>query len=137
MVGRLAHGQGANLNGAEAVDDADVTIRRGTFLVYGFGGADIVSARGGGGFIGQYPRSVFAIGKRGHDQLTGGPKPDYVKGGPGNDTINGGGGGDLLIARDTTRDLVNCGHGSDIAKVDRIDRLHGCEDVRTKGPSPV
>jgi hypothetical protein len=135
VLGHLARGQGANLNAAEDVDDPDVTIRGGTFLVYGSRGADIVSPRGGG-FIGPYPRSVFAVGERGDDLLTGGPKRDGLIGGRGNDTMKGGGGGDFLIARDNSRDVVRCGRGSDIAKVDRIDRLRRCEDVRTKGPSP-
>jgi hypothetical protein len=133
VLGHLAHRQGANLNTAEDVDDPDVAIRGGTFLVYGF---DVVSARGGGGFIGPYRRSLFALGTPGDDLLSGGPKGDYLIGRRGHDTIKGDGGGDFLIARDHTRDLVRCGRGSDIAKVDRVDQLHRCEDVRTKGPSP-
>jgi hypothetical protein len=135
VLGDLAHGQGANLNAAEVVDDPDVTIGRGTFLVDGRGGGDVVSARGGGGFIGPYHRSVFAVGDRGDDLLEGGPKRDYLIGGRGHDTMTGGGGGDVLLARDATREMVSCGPGSDVAKVDRIDELHRCEDVRTKGPS--
>jgi hypothetical protein len=133
VLGHLPHRQGANLNAAEDVDDPDVRIRGGTFLVYGF---DVVSARGGGGFIGPYRRSLFAVGTRGDDLLSGGPKRDYLIGGRGHDTMKGDGGGDFLRARDDTRDLVRCGRGSDIAKVDRVDQLHRCEDVRTKGPSP-
>jgi hypothetical protein len=131
VLGDLAHGQGANLNAAEVVDDPDVTIGRGAFLVYGRGGSDAVSARGGGGFNGPYLRSLFAAGAPGDDLLKGGPKRDYLIGGRGHDTMTGGGGGDLLLARDDTREMVRCGPGSDTAKVDRIDQLHGCEDVRS------
>jgi hypothetical protein len=133
VLGHLPHRQGANLNAAEDVDDPDVRIRGGTFLVYGF---NVVSARGGGGFIGPYRRSLFAVGTRGDDLLSGGPKRDYLIGRRGHDTMKGDGGGDFLIARDHTRDLVRCGRGSDVAKVDRVDQLRRCEDVRTKGPSP-
>jgi hypothetical protein len=136
VLGDLAYRKGANLNAAEVVDDPDVRIRGGTFGVFGIGGADVVSARGGGGFIGPFPRWVFAFGIRGDDLLSGGPKGDYLRGGRGHDTMKGDGGGDFLIARDETRDVVRCGRGSDIAKVDRIDQLHRCEDVRRKGPSP-
>jgi Ca2+-binding RTX toxin-like protein len=150
VLGDLAHRRGANLNALEYVDDSDVTIRGGTFLVYGFGGADVVSARGGGGFIGPYPGSLFAFGQRGRDLLTGGPKRDYLwgmggddlltagrkgdylKGGQGHDAMKGGRGGDFVHARDNTRDKVRCGRGSDNANADRIDRLRRCEDVHTK-----
>jgi RTX calcium-binding nonapeptide repeat (4 copies) len=137
VLGDLAHRKGANLNAAEDVDDPDVRIRGGTFLVYGFRGADVVSARGGGGaFIGPYPRSVAAFGDRGDDLLSGGPKRDYLFGGRGHDTMRGDGGGDFLVARDHTRDLVRCGRGSDVAGVDPVDQLRRCEDVRTKEPLP-
>jgi hypothetical protein len=134
VFGRLPDGKGANLNAAEDVDDSDITLRGGSFLVNGLGGADAIRARGGGGFIGPYPGPVFAAGQRGPDLLSGGRKRDYLSGGRGHDTMKGLGGRDLLVARDHTRDLVRCGPGFDIAKVDRIDQLRRCEDVRTKGP---
>jgi hypothetical protein len=136
VLGDLARGRGANLNAAEDVDDHDVTIRGAAFLVHGNRGADIVSARGGGGFTGPYPGGMFADGERGDDVLAGGPNRDGLIGGRGHDTVKGGAGGDFLLARDKTRDIVRCGRGPDIAKVDRFDHLHRCEDVRTKGPSP-
>jgi hypothetical protein len=134
VLGDLAHRKGVNLNAAEDVDDPDVTIRGGIPLVNSFGRADVVSARGGGGFIGPYPGSVFASGQRGRDLLTGGPESDGLIGGRGHDTMNGGRGRDFLSARDHTRDMVRCGRGSDIARVDRIDQLRRCEDVRTPAP---
>ncbi len=134
VLGDLAHRKGANLNAAEDVDDPDVTIRGGTFLVYGFRGADVISARGGGGaFIGPYPRSVAAFGDRGDDLLSGGPARDYLFGGRGHDTMRGDGGADFLIARAHTRDVVRCGRGSDFAGVDRIDQLYRCEDLLPTG----
>ncbi len=137
VLGKLAPGRGVNLNAAEDVDDPDVTIRGAAPLVGGFGGADVISARGrGGAFIGPFPSTVVAFGMRGDDVLSGGPARDYLIGGRGHDTLKGGHGGDFLGARDGTRDVVRCGRGSDHAEVDRIDRRRDCEDVRTKGPSP-
>ena len=106
VLGHLRHRQGANLNATEDVDDPDVRIRGGTFLVYGF---DVVSARGGGGFLGPYRRSLFAVGTPGDDLLSGGPKRDYLIGRRGHDTMKGDGGADFLKARDHTRDVVRCG----------------------------
>ena len=134
FLGRLAHGQGANLNAAEDVDDPDVTLIGGRFLVGGFRGADVISARGGNGFIGPYRRPLFAFGARGDDRLIGGPKPDYLIGGRGHDTLKGGHGGDFLGARDGARDVVRCGRGHDLARVDRVDRRRGCEDVQSGSP---
>jgi hypothetical protein len=135
VLGDLARRKGANLNAAEDVDDPDVTIRGGTPLVYGFRGADVVSARGGGGFIGPYPASVAAFGERGDDLLSGGPKRDFFIGGRGHDTMKGDGGWDFLLARDNTRDVVRCGRGSDFAGVDRIDQLRRCEEVQRRNRS--
>jgi len=136
LLGHLAHRQGANLNAAEDVDDPDVSIRGGTFYVGGGGQADVISARGGGGFIGPYTKPILAFGFPGDDLLSGGPKRDYLRGGPGHDTLKGDGGRDFLAARDHTRDLVRCGRGHDLAKVDRIDQVRRCEDVFMEGRLP-
>jgi hypothetical protein len=137
LLGHLPHRQGANLNAAEDVDDPDVTIRGGTFFVYGGGRADVISARGGGGgFIGPYLKRVVALGAPGDDLLSGGPKRDYLIGGGGHDTMKGDGGSDFLVARDHTRDVVRCGRGRDFAKVDRVDQVRRCEDVFTEGRWP-
>ena len=137
VLGDLARRKGVNLNAREDVDDPDVTIRAGTPLVYGFRRADVISARGsGGGFTGPYPSSVVAFGERGDDLLSGGPKRDYLRGGGGHDTIKGHGGRDFLVARDHRRDVVRCGRGRDLAKVDRIDQVRRCEDVFTEGRWP-
>lgn len=136
LLGHLPHRQGANLNAAEDVDDPDVTIRGGKFYVQGGGRADVISAQGGGGFVGPYSKPVFAAGAPGGDLLTGGPKRDYLIGGRGHDTMKGNGGRDFLRARDHRRDVVRCGRGRDLAKVDRIDQVRRCEDVFTEGRRP-
>jgi hypothetical protein len=48
---------------------------------------------------------------------------DRVVGGPGDDKIRVGGAG---------RDRVRCGAGEDVVKVDKRDRVKGCEKIRGK-----
>ena len=81
-------------------------------VLYGLGGADVLLGRGGNDVL---------YGGRGNDVLDGGPGADRLFGGPGNDTLR---------ARDGRRDLVDCGPGRDVAIVDRVDRVSGCEVVR-------
>lgn len=77
-------------------------------------------------------------GGMGDDTLTGDAQGNAIVGVGGNDTITGGGGVDNLIggvgddaiqARDVTADRVDCGTGADVAVVDNIDALNGCEGV--------
>jgi Ca2+-binding RTX toxin-like protein len=114
------------------------------------GTASIDTLRGG-------PLSDRLLGLGGRDVLVGGPGPDCLRGGAGDDTLRGLGGADRLLggkgkdrlvggkgadrlqggrgndsihARDGRRDRVNCGPGKrDTARVDRVDRVRGCEDV--------
>jgi len=78
-------------------------------------------------------------GGAGRDKLTGGAGNDRLSGGAGNDTLTGGGGrnrysggagNDKLSAANGKRDRVDCGAGRDTARVDRTDRVKGCERVR-------
>jgi arylsulfatase A-like enzyme len=73
------------------------------------------------------------------DRLSAGPGPDAVYGGPGRDVVTGGHGADRIhggLGADTvrtvdgSRDLVDCGRGSDTAIVDARDRVESCEVVR-------
>jgi len=57
-------------------------------------------------------------GVGGNDVLLGGPRADRFSGGPGDDRIS---------ALDGVAEVVDCGSGTDIAVVDRGDRLRGCE----------
>jgi Ca2+-binding RTX toxin-like protein len=68
-----------------------------------------------------------------------------VFGGDGNDTLNGspvpnrldaGGGNDTVSSRDGVRDVVDCGPGSDLARVDALDAVMGCESASLPVPSP-
>jgi Ca2+-binding RTX toxin-like protein len=77
-------------------------------------------------------------GRPGPDRIDGGNGNDYIDAGNGNDTIVGGpgrdtiiarGGRDVIYARDGQLDWIDCGTEYDIAIVDRIDHVHGCEKV--------
>jgi X-Pro dipeptidyl-peptidase-like protein/hemolysin type calcium-binding protein len=77
-------------------------------------------------------------GTHGDDRLPGTSAADTIKGRAGADRINGragrdclfgGSGDDRIGARDGERDVVRCGHGTDRARADRLDRVTGCETV--------
>jgi hemolysin type calcium-binding protein/List-Bact-rpt repeat protein len=68
-------------------------------------------------------------GGNGNDRLNGGAGNDALVGGPGTDTIAGGAGNDVIAAQDGEPDTINCGAGRDTARVDRVDRVAGCERV--------
>lgn len=59
---------------------------------------------------------------------------DRIKPRGGADCVFGGRGGDRIKARDNLRDTIRCGRGRDVAYVDRLDRVRGCE--RVKRPKP-
>lgn len=82
---------------------------------------DVIFGRGGADRI---------FGKGGNDRLFGGAGRDRISGGPGRDRISGGPGRDLILARGGGADLVDCGIGSDIARVDPSDRVKRCERVQ-------
>jgi len=72
-----------------------------------------------------FPGDVEVRGLGGPDTLTGTAKSDYLNGGTGNDTIE---------ARDGVADTVVCGSGADIARVDGMDLVLGCESVTYAKP---
>jgi RTX calcium-binding nonapeptide repeat (4 copies) len=61
------------------------------------------------------------LGENGNDELVGGAGGDRLIGGPGGDKLRAKGGG---------KDRVKCGPGRDRARVDRKDRVRGCERVK-------
>jgi Ca2+-binding RTX toxin-like protein len=72
----------------------------------------------------------FLKGGTGFDVMSGGRGNDRLIGGSGGDVISGGDGNDKIDARDKRRDDVNCGAGKhDRARVDKVDRVRGCEVV--------
>jgi hypothetical protein len=76
-------------------------------------------------------------GGPGNDILSGGPGNDVISGGPGKDIISGGPGNDTIHARDGHRDVVDCGPGRDVAFVDTVDLVRGCERVVREANSPA
>src|SRR5215207_9503655 len=86
-------------------------------LVLNAGAGDdrITGANGLAGLI----SSTFN-GDDGNDRITGTDGADRLFGGKGNDVIR---------SRDKRADRVSCGAGFDIARVDRRDRVSGCEVV--------
>jgi Ca2+-binding RTX toxin-like protein len=73
------------------------------------------------------------VGGSGDDALYGGVGRDRLIGGPGSNLYRGGPGKDSINARNGTEDMVDCGSGRDVARVDRIDFVKGCETVKRKG----
>jgi Ca2+-binding RTX toxin-like protein len=69
-------------------------------------------------------------GGGGEDSIYGEGGADCLEGGPGRDRISGGEGNDEIRARDNAPDLVDCGPGDDVARVDKSDTVRNCESVR-------
>jgi uncharacterized repeat protein (TIGR01451 family) len=70
-------------------------------------------------------------GTYGGDDIHGARGDDSIKSVAGRDCFFGNRGDDTIVSRDGSRDLVDCGSGSaDIARVDRFDKVKGCEHVR-------
>jgi len=101
--------------GADVLDGAD-----GADRLLGGDGRDRL--RGGPG------DDVLRGGMR-DDVLIGGPGRDSLVGGPGKDRHDAGSGNDTIDARDGVGESIDCGSGLDTARVDRRDRVRGCERV--------
>ncbi len=59
----------------------------------------------------------------------GGDGDDRIEGADSADVLTGGPGRDIVVSRDRAADLVDCGTGLDLARVDRRDFLRGCDIV--------
>jgi hypothetical protein len=102
-------------------------------VVFGRGGGDAIRGRGGhdcliGGTGGDALR-----GEGGHDRLTGGRGADTLIGGAGLNAYDAGPGDDSVNAVNGRAELVRCGPGRDRARVDRRDRVSGCERLTGRG----
>ncbi|MEI2701345.1 MAG: calcium-binding protein [Baekduia sp.] len=90
--------------------------------MYGGGADDIVDGGAGNDMV---------QGDNGADRLFGGPGADLLRPAAGRDVVFGGAGPDVVHSEaDGAVDVVDCGPGKDVAHVDRIDRVRGCESVR-------
>jgi Ca2+-binding RTX toxin-like protein len=99
----------------------------------GSNGEDVILGRGGADRIFGNGGRDRLFGGSGNDRISGGPGADRLHGGAGRDRLNGGTGPDLILARGGGADTVDCGAGSDVARVDGSDRVRHCE--RVLGPS--
>jgi Ca2+-binding RTX toxin-like protein len=104
--------------------------RGGDDCLFGLGGADRMSGGSGNDLL---------VGSGGDDRMTGDAGDDKFNGGNGNDTItpgagkdvaNGQGGNDEILARDQTKDTIDCGAGRDKVTADRTDVVKNCEFVK-------
>jgi Subtilase family/RTX calcium-binding nonapeptide repeat (4 copies) len=107
-------------------------------VVRGTPGADVLRGTSGSEKIKGRAGNDRISGEQGPDCLVGGKGADRLRGGAGSDSLKGGKGADLLSARGgsrgSVRDLVDCGPGQDIARVDRRDKVRRCENVSRRGP---
>ena len=97
--------------------------------IFGGPGNDRISGGRGNDILSGGRGNDVISGGPGNDTLSGGPGNDVIYGGPGNNTIHGGPGTDTIHARDGHRDVVDCGPGRDVAFVDPVDLVRGCERV--------
>ena len=104
--------------------------------ISGRGGNDRVAAAGGADTVHGNDGVDFLYGEGGSDTMYGDPGDDLMVGAAGNDTIFGGpdddrvrgvdGNDEILVAGDASnRDYVNCGNGTDTARVDSNDVVDG------------
>jgi hypothetical protein len=116
-------------------------------LIHGLGGDDCLEGGRGADVLSGGPGNDRLSGGIGNDRLYGDAGNDHLEGGVGKDTLSGGDGDDQLLpgpgtdhvnagrgndsvsARDGVRDVIDCGPGRDSARIDRRDRVRGCEQV--------
>ncbi len=107
----------------------------------GLAGNDTLSGLGGDDCLSGGAGRDRLRGGSGNDRLAGGSGNDRLAGGAGNDSLaggrdrnrySGGAGNDKVYAANRRRETVNCGRGRDTARVDRFDRVRGCERVRRR-----
>jgi Ca2+-binding RTX toxin-like protein len=98
-------------------------------IVFGYGAADRLRGRGGHDCLLGGRGGDSLDGGAGDDRLTGGSGADVLTGGAGSNAYDAGTGNDVVNARNGRIELVRCGAGKDFARVDRRDRVGGCERV--------
>ena len=100
-------------------------------FIYGGAGNDVIDGGKDGDLL---------SGGSGNDDLYGSQGDDDIRGGTGNDRLNGGLGDDVLRARDGITDVLDCGTGNDVARVDagEVDRAkRSCDTVLQADPTVV
>ncbi len=71
-------------------------------------------------------------GQGGFDCLKGNSGDDKLIGGLAGDILQGGAGDDVADSRDGKRDKINCGAGTDVARVDQRDVVKNCETIKVR-----
>jgi hypothetical protein len=123
-------GSGGCAQALVGTNDRDTLVGSGAGdVVFGLGAADRLEGRNGHDcLIGGSGNDVLR-GEGGSDRLTGGRGDDVLVGGAGVNAYDAGPGRDNVDARNGQRELVRCGSGRDRARIDRRDRVSGCELV--------
>jgi Ca2+-binding RTX toxin-like protein len=104
---------------------ANITMTRTAVVVFGLGGDDVLSGRGGAGTGGEHELFLGLFGGGGKDRLIGGPRADTLVGGGGADVLIGRGGQDILVGR-AGPDVLTGGGGADLlAGGPGSDRMNG------------
>ncbi len=105
----------------------------GSDRLVGGGGNDRLSGDAGADRLDGGAGRDKLTGGAGNDRLTGGAGNDTLAGGAGRNRYAGGAGNDKVSAANGRQDRVDCGAGRrDSARVDRRDRVKGCERVRRR-----
>jgi Ca2+-binding RTX toxin-like protein len=137
-------------------DGNDIVTNNSTVTIFAYGGAGNDVLTGGSGRDGLFGddgndvvtgngNSDFLSGGSGNDVINGGAGDDQIDDPEGNDTIVGGAGNDqiadyggvdtikgeagddTIFSLDNTRDVIDCGPGSDSYGLDPIDLRSSCE----------
>lgn len=145
-IDHLSGGEGADVLSGGAGDD----------VARGGGGVDTLRGDAGADLLLGDAGIDTILGGAGDDHLIGGSGDDRIEGGPGSDTLSGGAGRDVLLAGpgrgvlyggpgddrldavNGVRDVVDCGTGTDRARVDLVDLVQHCDvvvRVRRRGAS--
>jgi Ca2+-binding RTX toxin-like protein len=96
----------------------------------GVSGNDSLSGNNGKDLLVGGPGRDRLYGGAGNDRIRGGRGRDRLRAGSGKNRLSGGSGNDRIHSANGRRDSVSCGSGHrDRARVDRIDRVRGCELV--------
>ena len=131
-VGEFSSAYGVNLNAGESKKvDADLLSGDGTlsFVLFGAGGNDVLSAAGGRGIDDPLNPSIQMSGDGGDDRLTGGNGVDDLgdKSGHDADIIKGGASSDIMFAVDGDGDdVLNGQTGPDVCDGDPHDTTMSC-----------
>jgi Ca2+-binding RTX toxin-like protein len=123
-------GSGGCVNAVVGTNERDVLTGSGDGdVIFGFGAGDRLEGRGGHDCLIGGSGNDMLRGELGSDRLTSGRGDDTLVGGPGVNAYQAGPGRDFVDARNGKRERISCGSGRDRARVDRNDRVVGCEKV--------